>query len=63
MDRIKQVIAKRLKGRDCRQFNEFNKYGWAMVTAYGKVRNILQVKYHFEKYSMYIDDIIYETLN
>lgn len=61
MDRIKNAIIKKLRGYDKRGWNEYSRSGWAMTDAYGKMRIVHQIKYHWEGCSMVVDEVIYSS--
>lgn len=64
MKNLKTAIINKLNkcGYDMRRWNKYNKYGWLMVYVYGKLRNVHKIEYHYDKYSMIIDDVEYSTV-
>lgn len=62
---LKKSIIKKLKslGADLRAMEEYNEHGWTLISVWGKLRCIHKVTYHFEEYSLYIDDVEFSTVN
>lgn len=62
---LKQAVINKVKKSGCDMITwcEYSEHGWNLIDVYGKLRRIHQISYHFEGYSMYIDDVVFSTVD